>query len=411
MHRKNGQEAFRPVMTMVAVVFAIAVGLVGAQATAEAAASGQVVSVRGVVVHRAPLLDRYSIIGPRGHLLPIVTDGALPPLGHGVLVSIRKTGAEFQQVSLSVGPVRRLVVLRGVVTYVGPQERRFVLSDGYSSIIIAHRLRGSLPGLNDRIVVRARITPVGRLVERALLDEGDHRDTIRLTGFVRYLIPPTSAGLETATEVLPAGSCVNGCAVITADDADQSSSAELIPIALPASDSAAASAAVAHKKKKKKREPIVDGLRQAITADPTAALSVSDTQIDPPAPVTLATGTVMTTGTIVISTPAAPTVPTTPPAPIVVAPPGSACPSGTVVAVPGYNCVPACASGSYLVENMSGTASSCEFDGALTYNPVQLPVPPLTSPPANVCQNDASGLAGAADGVTCEQDVGLTSLL
>jgi hypothetical protein len=100
MHRKNGQEAFRPVMTMVAVVFAIAVGLVGAQATAEAAASGQVVSVRGVVVHRAPLLDRYSIIGPRGHLLPIVTDGALPPLGHGVLVSIRKTGAEFQQVSL-----------------------------------------------------------------------------------------------------------------------------------------------------------------------------------------------------------------------------------------------------------------------------------------------------------------------
>jgi hypothetical protein len=411
MHRMDGRWTVRAVMATVAVVLAAAVGFVGAPAATEAA-TGHVVSVRGVVVHRAPLLGRYAIIGPRGHLLPILTNGALPPLGHRVRVQIRQMGGDFQQVALSVGPVQRLVVLHGVVTFVGPRERRFVLSDGYSSIIIAHRLRGALPGLNDSIVVRALITPVGRLLERALVDQGDHRDTIRLTGFVRYLIPPTSAGLATATEVLPAGSCVNGCAVITADDADQSNTAELIPIALPASDPTSASvAASGHKKKKKKKRPLVSRLQQAITADPTAPLSLSDTQTDPPTPIPQ-TVTVLTTGTIVISTPAAPTTPAAPPAPTIVAPPGSACPSGTVVAVPGYNCVPECPSGQYLVENSSGTASSCAFNGSFDFNPVQLPPPPPASAPPNVCQNGGSGLDSYANGVACENDdVGVTSLL
>jgi hypothetical protein len=58
-------------------------------------------------------------------------------------------------VALSVGPVQRLVVLRSVVTYVGLREKRFVLSDGYSSIIVAHRLRGALDwlALTDAYVI------------------------------------------------------------------------------------------------------------------------------------------------------------------------------------------------------------------------------------------------------------------
>jgi hypothetical protein len=62
---------------------------VGTPASTEAA-TGRVVSVRGVVVHQAPLLDRYAVIGPEVHLLPILTDGALPPFGRRVRVSIRQ---------------------------------------------------------------------------------------------------------------------------------------------------------------------------------------------------------------------------------------------------------------------------------------------------------------------------------
>lgn len=367
--------------------------------TGAGAAASRVITVSGVVVHRAPMLDRYAIIGPRGHLLPIFTQKRVPPMGHRVVVRLRLRGGVLEQLGYRAGPARRSVRITGFVTYVYPRGRRFVVSDGFNSILVLHRLQGRLPRLHDRVLLRARLGAHGRLIEQRLVDQRNHRDTIRLAGFLKYLILPTQAPVLTQTQLLSAGSCANGCAVITADDAGQSTSADLITIPLPASTTNLAAAPATSSRKRKAITSVVQALEKSITARPAAPLSLNVAQPAPPVPDS--SPPIITTGTIIITgalTP--PSAPASPPAPVVVAPPN--CPSGQSPVEPGNTCQPNCPAGQDLVQASSAGPPMCEPNLSFGFDPVQLPPPTV---PPSVCQNPGSSLLSQdANGLQCEND-------
>lgn len=374
-----------------------------ASAAVAGAVGGRVITVSGVVVHRAPLLDRYAIIGPRGHLLPIFTRKRVPPVGHRVVVRLRLRGGVLEQIGYRLGPATRAVRVTGVVTYVYPRGRHFAVSDGFNSILVLHRLRGRLPRLHDRVAVRARLGAHGRLIEQRLVDQRNHRDTIRLAGFLKYLILPTQAPVLTQTQLLSAGSCANGCAVITADDAGQSTSADLIPIPLPASTATLASVRgvsdATTSRKSKTIRSVAQALKKSITTQPTAPISLNDTQ--PTAPAPDSSPPIITTGTIIITGPPTPSsAPTSPPAPVIIAPP--TCPSGQSPVEPGNTCQPNCPAGQDLVQTSSTGPATCEPNLSSGFDPVQLPPPKV---PPSVCQNPGSFfLSQHANGLQCENN-------
>jgi hypothetical protein len=275
--------------------------LVGAAVTAVGKPrGGHVFTVQGIVVHHGAL-GRYSIIGPRRHLVPVdyMRTQRAPALAHRVTVRLRQIGQTFQQLSFTTGLAVKSVEISGLVTFVSPRGKRFTVSDYYGSILIRHRLRGALPGLFHRIVVKARFDPRGELVEQRLVDVGFHRDTIRFAGFLRYLVPPTKRPLATPAELLPRGSCARGCIVVSADDAGQAAAGDLIPVPLPASLPQASTSAMYATAT---TPHAYDQWLQAVERVRDQAIPLSVTQTQPQAP--MPGPTTCPAGTVTITAPA-----------------------------------------------------------------------------------------------------------
>lgn len=339
---------------------------------------GRVFTVPGIVVHRAPLLGRYAIIGPKGHLVPIDARLRVPPLAHHVVVRLRKLGGTFVQVGFTVGPATRTVVINGVVSYVSARGHRFTVSDMYSSILVIHRLKGPIPTLFHRIALTARFNARGGLVEKRVVDLGFHGDTIRSAGFVKFLILPTSRPVATQSELLPAGACADGCVIVTSDDSGQTGPGELIPIPLPkVQPTSLASAAT---KKPKNTATPVQALQQAISSNPSSLVSLNTTLTNPP-PSPSTPVSVISAGTITITGPIT-YQPTTPTPPVVVPPPPSCGPFLTpVLTLTGQlACGTTCPPGLYAIAPPGGGFECADS------TPVQLPHPPTY----NVCADRGS---------------------
>jgi hypothetical protein len=321
---------------------------------------GQVYTVHGVVVHRAPLLGRYVMVDRRGDVLAIATEGRPPTFARRVTARIQRVGYTWQQLSVTVGAPVSSVVLSGVVTDVSPRGKRFTVSDGLASVLIHHRIARVLPKLFDRVTLRAHINARGQLVERALADHGFKSGDVTITGVLRDVIPPTPDSVETSTERLPAGACKNGCEAISGDDSAQSTDLVLVPLpsAAPTTSGDLTAGAAAYNPFISAFLNSVQGMQGTITSE-----AMFD-QTQPPAPIP--TGPVIIpVGTITIEYNSPPS-----PAPTVLPTSTPSCPTGQTYTYPADACE--CPPG-YTTDG-----ASCLAPITFQYIPVQLPPPPAS---------------------------------
>jgi hypothetical protein len=198
-------------------------------ALAPATASSRGHTVRGVVVHRSPVLHRYTLVVD-GRLQTVETEQGQPAVGRRVTVRISRGATAHRQLGFRNGPRVGAVTFRGVASVVDAGASRFVVSDGFSSILIRDRRGSPLPGLRHRIRLRVRFGRGGRLIEDRLSDLGFRRDPLRVTGLLRYLVLPNEASVVTPTSTFEDTTCRPGCLVVSGDDARESDDRELLVV-------------------------------------------------------------------------------------------------------------------------------------------------------------------------------------
>jgi hypothetical protein len=322
-------------------------------------------TLRGVVVHRSPLIHRYAMV-TSGRVRTVAVDGRAPRVGHRATIRVERGRTAFRQLGFREGPTTDVVAFRGVASVVDRAANRFVISDGYSSILIRHRLDSPLPKVRHAVRVRARFGPGGRLLEVGLADLGFHRDPLRVTGFVRYLVSATEATLVTGTSILAASTCRYSCVVISGDDAYESDDRDLLVVPFPGD------------------VRILSGRHAARgLSDAAAPLAITATVASPSPPTSTGQTPIEATGALVLPVDTASPVPGPPayvPKPDI--PPGwVVCPRGGGVSAPTDADCPqfiTCPPG-YSV--LSKSFVCCAPTDSACINTVLPPPAPYTSPP------------------------------
>lgn len=173
--------------------------------------------VRGVVVHRNLRAHSFGLALPNGIVVEVVSS-IQPQIGRRIGVRfVPRHRLPLIANGLSIGPRAHTFQLRGVVTFVSPKARRFVLSGPGVSILIKHRPNlGKLPVLFHDVVMTAHVNDDGAIVERRLRDLRKHRGHYALAGQLLGFVP-TSPPAQIAV-ARKRGGKVKGQVLLSGDD-------------------------------------------------------------------------------------------------------------------------------------------------------------------------------------------------
>ena len=179
-------------VALIALVGALTVPSAAAAAPARHRAAP---TLRGTVVNVNRRAHSFTIATAKG-VMRSIHARRLPPLGDVVVVGVRRLrNGTFALKSLRVvGKGRRRVHVRGVVSYVNPRKRLFVISGEGVSLAVrerpAVRIAGAtLPTVGTREAVSGELTAEGTVVAEKSEAQGQTSGPFDLEGVVLGLEP------------------------------------------------------------------------------------------------------------------------------------------------------------------------------------------------------------------------------